>query len=304
MDTLSEILRPLGVANFARNYKRKRLAIVRGTPDKFKALFDWGAFNAFLSQHHSHLDSPAFRMVKRGLTLPERRYTSDVTTTRRGTFRRLSPDKITALIEDGATAVINAIECYAPPIRKLVRNIAAEENELVQANCYFTPKSSSGFGPHYDSHDVYILQVEGSKEWNIFGTTFPSPLESQPSSSLVAPTEIMNRITTERGDLLYIPRGVWHSASTKNVDSLHLTLGTYRLTRIDLLQWLTASLQKDEEMRLDAVRNKDSQGLEQSLHVITRCLTRLLKERTSVARDFQLHRRRRSSVHNDVFSFP
>jgi NAD(P)-dependent dehydrogenase (short-subunit alcohol dehydrogenase family) len=48
-----------------------------------------------------------------------------------------------------------------------VRYLAADLGHPTQVNAYITPPSSRGFSPHYDVHDVFVLQVAGEKHWRI-----------------------------------------------------------------------------------------------------------------------------------------
>jgi ribosomal protein L16 Arg81 hydroxylase len=36
-------------------------------------------------------------------------------------------------------------------------------NVPAQTNIYLSPPNAQGFGTHFDSHDVFVLQVAGSK---------------------------------------------------------------------------------------------------------------------------------------------
>ena len=47
-------------------------------------------------------------------------------------------------------------------------------------NVYLTPPSSQGFTAHYDAHDVFILQIAGSKHWRLYDAPLRLPMESQP----------------------------------------------------------------------------------------------------------------------------
>jgi hypothetical protein len=46
-----------------------------------------------------------------------------------------------------------------PPIVAFSQQLVAELGHPVQANAYITPPSSRGFAPHYDVHDLFVLQV-------------------------------------------------------------------------------------------------------------------------------------------------
>ncbi|NET38859.1 MAG: cupin, partial [Cyanothece sp. SIO1E1] len=103
---------------------------------------------------------------------------------------------------------------------------------------------------HYDTHEVFILQVDGQKEWHIFPETFKYPLVDQKSATLSPPTETPYlSCVLNPGDVLYIPRGHWHYAVALEQPSLHLTLGILCRTGIDLLEWLTDTLKQEERWR-------------------------------------------------------
>ena len=50
----------------------------------------------------------------------------------------------------------------------------------MQANAYITPPQNRGFDDHYDVHDVFVLQIEGTKRWIIHEPVHPDPLRDQP----------------------------------------------------------------------------------------------------------------------------
>ncbi|CAI5441766.1 unnamed protein product [Caenorhabditis angaria] len=105
---------------------------------------------------------------------------------------------------------------------------------FVGANTYLTPAGSSGFAPHWDEIDAFLLQVEGRKYWRVWAPQNDSeelPLES---SGNFNEEDMKKRKPVfegwiESGDMLYIPRGFIHQAKTdENVHSLHVTISTGR----------------------------------------------------------------------------
>ena len=50
----------------------------------------------------------------------------------------------------------------------------------MQANAYVTPPQNQGFSAHYDVHDVFVLQIDGEKQWRIHSPVLMSPLRDQP----------------------------------------------------------------------------------------------------------------------------
>ena len=80
---------------------------------------------------------------------------------------------------DGYTIVLDGVEQYVRTIGTLARSIEVELNFPTQVNTYITPPQSTGLVPHYDDHDVLILQIQGSKTWHLYvGADLP-PREIQ-----------------------------------------------------------------------------------------------------------------------------
>ena len=110
----------------------------------------------------------------------------------------------------------------------------------MQANAYITPPTSRGFDPHYDVHDVFVLQASGQKRWIVHEPVHVDPLPSQPwtehraaIADRVAGTPVIDTVLSE-GDALYLPRGWIHSAQALETTSIHLTVGVAPLTGIDV----------------------------------------------------------------------
>lgn len=130
---------------------------------------------------------------------------------------QMSYDGLVQYIATGGSAVI--------PIRPgdyMYAFKAQNEQSLGVAdtsmNIYHSGPSAVALNVHYDSYDVFVLQLEGHKEWMIQNDAF-----SQPMNEI---TEWRN-VTMTEGDLLYIPKGVFHAATTAaGYDTTtHVTIG-------------------------------------------------------------------------------
>lgn len=90
----------------------------------------------------------------------------------------------------------------------------SERNRNVSMNLYHSGPQAVALNRHYDKYDVLVLQIEGEKEWEI-----ASECDNQTYSN----------ITMKVGDLLYIPHGVYHAATTvqgcNSTTSTHVTIG-------------------------------------------------------------------------------
>lgn len=143
----------------------------------------------------------------------------------------------------GYTIILNGLERYAPAIGSLSHSIEGELNFETQVNAYITPPASQGFLPHYDDHDVLILQIQGSKTWHVYDDADVPPhmmrrREELDRASLPLPSELR----LEAGDVLYLPRGRVHAAEANTEPSIHLTVGIHAPTVLTLLTRALESL--------------------------------------------------------------
>ncbi len=249
MNELASLLAPFSVDVFLSQYWTERELVVRGEATKFAGLFSWAELNSVLNQQYRNFQYGQVKLARDGRSLPAESIANQVNTRKRGTLMRLSAQKILALFGEGATIIVNNIDHYSPGLGALAGALEREIGERVQINAYCTPPEASGFAAHYDTHDAFVLQIEGSKHWQAGGVTLRYPLPTQKSVKTEAPRAALNPLELSKGDLLYIPRGVWHEASTTSEPSLHLTVGVHCRTGVDLLLWAATQLEEVEEAR-------------------------------------------------------
>jgi lysine-specific demethylase/histidyl-hydroxylase NO66 len=218
----------------------------------FADLFSLDAADALLSRQG--LRTPFLRVAKDGSTLPAARYTTGGGVGA-GITDQVSDVRLTRLFAEGASIVLQALHRTHPPVIDFAQALGAELGHPVQVNAYLTPPQSQGFSAHYDVHDVFVLQVSGTKRWRIHPPVHPAPLRDQPWTDHRAAVEAAARedplIDAELrpGDVLYLPRGFLHAATALGETTAHLTVGVHVWTRRHLLEQLLAAAQDDEELR-------------------------------------------------------
>ena len=149
---------------------------------------------------------------------------------------------------DGYTIVLESIHRHVRAIASLLRAIEVELNFATQVNAYFTPPESQGFVPHYDEHDVLILQIRGSKMWHLYDGIDVAPRaavrhEPVAADALPSPTDVL----LEVGDLLYLPGGHVHAAEATSEVSVHLTVGVLAPTLLLLVTRALNSLSGSDD---------------------------------------------------------
>lgn len=182
------------------------------------------------------LRTPFLRVAKEGTTLADRSFTGPGGVGA-GIADQVSDDKLVQLFADGSTIVLQALHRTWPPILALCQALAAELGHPVQANAYVTPPQNQGFSDHYDVHDVFVLQLEGEKRWQIHAPVLDAPLRDQPWSdrktavaARAAEPPLIEAVLSP-GDCLYLPRGFLHAAQALGGTSIHLTIGIHTWTR-------------------------------------------------------------------------
>jgi ribosomal protein L16 Arg81 hydroxylase len=247
---LQEILSPLDCGEFLSNYLGQKFFHQRGEPSRFSDLLTWPELNSLLERHKF---TSEISLWKDGEQLAPERYSSPT---------GLMAPELTGLLRDGATLVLNSIDRIHEPIALLSQNLGKALQCRVAVNLYVGWRVSRGFDLHTDDHDVFILQVRGRKRWQIHGQMEERfPLRSGPATANFKPRggPIWEE-TLQAGDLLYIPRGCWHVATPCDEPTVHLTVGMYAATAMDLERWILGRLNKTECMRSDLPRFTDAES--------------------------------------------
>ncbi|WP_433382406.1 cupin domain-containing protein [Actinoplanes sp. CA-142083] len=200
------------------------------------------------------LRTPFLRIAQQGKVLPTARFTGGGGAGAE-VADQVIDDEVMRLYAGGATLVLQGLHRIWPPLIDFARRLGTELNRPLQVNAYLTPPGSQGFKTHYDTHDVFVLQVDGVKRWRIHEPVLADPLERQPwgghadeVTETAEGTPAMD-VVLAPGDALYLPRGWLHSAEAQERRSLHLTIGVRALTRYALVEELLAMATADARLR-------------------------------------------------------
>ncbi|MBE9114919.1 cupin-like domain-containing protein [Lusitaniella coriacea LEGE 07157] len=220
MSVLTDLVSPYSQETFLKEVWTKKSVHLTARGDRrFNSLFSWEKLTELLNYHE--FEFPALRLAKDGQVLEAK-----------------ENENFVQHCQEGATLIIDRVHKLVPEITRFVAALRREIGHPVQVNTYCSWPGTQGFKCHYDTHEVFILQVDGDKEWYVFPDTVKYPLIDQKSARL-EPPEVppVLRCTLQPGDVLYIPRGHWHYAVAGTQPSLHLTLGVLAKTGIDFLEW-------------------------------------------------------------------
>jgi len=151
---------------------------------------------------------------------------------------------IRAALAEGCTLKLNQMEDWHQPTRSLVRQIEAMVPAEVKAYTFYTPADNTGMLPHRDGSHVIAVQISGKKIWRLYVT--PEHIDARPGGVDVDPAGQTHEFVMEPGDVLYLPHGYPHAATTaQGAPSLHVTLTLTEPGPLELLQGLLETLQED-----------------------------------------------------------
>ena len=138
-----------------------------------------------------------------------------------------------------------------PALARLCASLGAVLGSRIQTNIYLTPPDAQGFKPHWDTHDVFVLQVTGRKRWSVYDTKVTLPLKGQEfDPDRHKPGPLTEQFELGPGSVVYLPRGLMHSARSTGEPSLHITLGLTAFTWADfLVESVAATALEDASLR-------------------------------------------------------
>lgn len=224
----SDLIQPISIEDFEANYWEKQfIHINRNNPNFFSSLFSIENLDSLLEYNRPRGNS--LRVVKSQQPMNPTIYENP--------DGSLNLNQLYAAYADGYTIVVNEIQRFWDPIKMLVENIRNYMSHNAVANLYLTPENEKALSPHYDSHDVFALQISGEKHWILYDDAhFKTPLlkSFQPIFQREHLTGA-KEITMRAGDILYMPRGVPHEAYTTDKSSMHITIGVHSTQWIDFI---------------------------------------------------------------------
>lgn len=241
--TLAELLAPHSLQHFLDHHWEQRPLHVRGRPgDARAATITLGAVDAMLTARASR--HPDVSLVNARDPVEAEDYSDDE--------GLIDPIKVAKLFAAGATIIINNLDQLAPHVRATLARLESELGIHAQANLYLTPGGAQGFAPHFDSHDVLLVQCVGQKQWRLYDSPRGLPMRGErfnPTETRAG--ELTTELLLQTGDVLYIPRGLMHDAvAVDDGPSLHVTIGLhpFRWSEV-LLEALAVQALRDPDLR-------------------------------------------------------
>lgn len=149
------------------------------------------------------------------------------------------------------TLLVQAVDHYIPDAAFLLEQFNFIPRWRIDDLMVSYASEGGGVGPHYDNYDVFLIQTQGQRLWQIGGRyDDTSPLKE-------LPVKIVENFRAEKswvlnpGDMLYVPPGVGHNGIAQTDDCITCSVGFRAPSYSDILHDFTDYLgeQLNESIR-------------------------------------------------------
>lgn len=208
----------IGSENFFTNFWGKKHVVFNANSSLIP---NFGVDDFFNIIKKSHICFPQVACIDPAGQVPHHKY-MDISPTR--VSSEINFEGVHSVAEQGATVRIRNVSTYNDSVKNLREEFINSFHFNTTINAYYSSSVSRGFNAHYDIRHIFVLQLEGVKQW-----FFGSKIDGTPRHDFTPHSKILDdctkeNITLSKGQVLYIPPGLWHKTKTKE-NSLHLAIG-------------------------------------------------------------------------------
>jgi hypothetical protein len=251
--SLAELVSPLATAEFLELIRKRELTYRPGAvSDRFASVAGWAALRRMIESGNHPKQHDAIRVTRESHAAEPPKWMTD---------GKVDVGKLEERLADGYSIVVVGMESHVSALAAICEEIKSRTQEGARVGAVVTSGVGAGaFITHYDPEDLIILQVEGTKRWQVFGPPVRDPLRRMPKQKLENAELLMDEVL-EPGDLLLVPAGYWHHCESGLSTSVHLGIFFLPPTPWHALEELVRPLAGDEAFRTRLTRLGGAPGL-------------------------------------------
>jgi 50S ribosomal protein L16 3-hydroxylase len=207
--TLNQWIAPMSVTEFRTQHLRRVPFAAAGSASTIVSMLDWQTVGRVL----------------------ERAAARDVLVVTRGQLLNVPPPRslteARAIMRTGTGFTVRRVARHDAALAHVAGAFTDDLAGQVDLHLFVTPGGTHGFGWHYDTEDVFLIQTAGCKDYYfrentmVRGRPWSAPVDLTLYGQETSP---MGTARLLPGDFLYIPARWWHVALCRE-DSLSLSLG-------------------------------------------------------------------------------
>jgi ribosomal protein L16 Arg81 hydroxylase len=243
ISTLQGLIAPSTQSEFLALLRDRKVSLRRaGGESRYLGLADWATVRGAVESGTVPLKM--VRVSRNGHNLARLMYADN---------DKVNASRFASFIPQGVSVVVNQLEQYVSPVGALCADIAARLYDPVTVIAVTTTGPGGAFKLHYDTGDVLVLQIEGSKRWRIYAPPVAYPVKGMAKSAPPDTPPIFDEML-HAGDFLVLPSGYWHHCDNGSDLSLHLSFLIQPRNALHALQALEQQLTAEPDFRAPLMR--------------------------------------------------
>jgi len=144
------------------------------------------------------------------------------------------------LPEDNWTLLVQAVDHWVPEANEIVEQFRFLPNWRYDDLMVSFASQGGGVGPHYDNYDVFLIQTQGKRRWEVGGFFDQnSPRRPDLPVMIIPEWEPEHTWVLEPGDMLYIPPQVGHNGVSESDDCMTYSVGFRAPSHAEILRSFT-----------------------------------------------------------------
>ena len=153
--------------------------------------------------------------------------------------------KLPPFSKAGWTLLVQGVDLHLPAARELLDAFRFVPEARLDDLMLSYASDGGGVGPHFDSYDVFLIQVTGKRRWRI-GAQKDAELQADVPLKIIANFQPEEEFELEAGDMLYLPPGWAHDGVAVGGDCMTCSVGFRAPWRLDLARELLPRLLDDD----------------------------------------------------------
>lgn len=183
-----------------------------------------------------------------------------------GHQNRIRASGVADQLSRGSSLIVEALHLLDSEVGLVAAELERKCGTYVTACAFLAPATSQGLDHHHDTHDAFIVQVDGSKHWELYKPIVAQPLIGQDFEGADAYPDLQARLegppdssfVMEPGDVLFLPRGWIHNPFSTDGYSLHLNFALHPRPRGWVLAQIVESFARSSWARQEMQRSTGS----------------------------------------------
>jgi len=157
MNKFTQLLASIDLNHFINSHWSKEILYLTGNFNRFDKYFNWCEFNRIINGIHTYHD---LRLAQNSKVIVNNKIAKIPLS--------FGSNFIETCKKTNSTIVLDNIDRFSNSLKPLCTDFYNQFKEPVQINCFCSFGGVQGFDIHQDKQDVFIMQIEGEKEWKYF----------------------------------------------------------------------------------------------------------------------------------------